>query len=77
MEILLQLFEIAPLDKKILQRAIEENGKDFEDSIIYSSAFEVGADVIVTRDPKGFKHSRVSVLSLEEFLGFWGVVSES
>ena len=77
MEILLQLFEIAPLDKEILQRAIEENGKDFKESIIYSSAFEVGADVIVTRDPKGFKRSRVSVLSPEEFLGLWGVVSKN
>ena len=68
---LLKLFEVALVDKDVLLEASLNNGVDYEDSVIYSSAQEAGIDIIITRDKRGFKNSKVSVLSPREFLGFW------
>ncbi len=65
---LLRLFEITNVDKKILFEAIEECGKDYEDSVIYTSAKEAKMDFIVTRDKNGFANSVIKVLSPKEFL---------
>jgi len=65
---LLKLFEIVDVNKSILLKAIENNGKDFEDSVIYSGAEFFEIDVIITRDKKGFKNSNIKVLNPIEFL---------
>ncbi len=70
-EMLLILFEIAPLNKNIFVNALENIGVDFEDSVIHSCAFSSKVDYIVTRDKKGFKTSKVSILTPMEFLGFY------
>ncbi len=67
-ETLLELFCIAKLDKKILLESIKNNGIDFEDSVIYTSANFTNIDVIITRDKKGFKKSKITILSPSEFL---------
>lgn len=67
---LLELFEIIKLDKKILLESLENSGTDFEDSVIYTSAHFTDIDVIITRDRKGFKNSKIEVLSPNEFLKF-------
>ncbi len=43
-------------------------GRDFEDNIQIASAVEVGADVIVTRDPADFANSPVRVMSPADVL---------
>jgi predicted nucleic acid-binding protein len=65
---LLEIFDITNVDKDILKKSIKENGSDFEDSVIYTSALYSKVDFIITRDEKGFKNSQVSVLSPKEFL---------
>jgi len=60
-ENLLQLFNIADVNKNILLKSLENNGKDFEDSVIYTSAEYFKVDVIITRDKKGFKQSNIKV----------------
>jgi len=65
---LLQLFNIADVNKYILIQALTNNGKDFEDSVIYTSAEYFNIDIIITRDKKGFKQSNVKVLKPDEFL---------
>jgi len=65
---LLKLFEIVDVTKSILLKAIENNGKDFEDSVIYSGAEFFDIDLIITRDKKGFKNSNIKVLNPIEFL---------
>lgn len=67
-EILLENFNIANVDKKTLLESIENNGKDFEDSVIYTSAWQSEVDFIISRDKKGFTKSLVKVLSPKEFL---------
>jgi predicted nucleic acid-binding protein len=65
---LLLLFEIATVNKHVLQKALQNSGKDFEDSVIYTSAEVFDIDVIISRDLKGFKKSKVMTQSPKEFL---------
>ena len=65
---LLKLFDIVDVTKSILLKAIENNGKDFEDSVIYTGSEFFDIDLIITRDKKGFKNSTIEVLNPIEFL---------
>ena len=59
--LLLSLFEIAPVNKTALERALNLPFKDFEDAVLHESARLVNADVIVTRNTADFKHSNIPV----------------
>jgi len=65
---LLEMFKITKLDKEVLINSLENNGIDFEDSVIYTSGAFSDIDIIITRDKKGFKNSKIDVLSPSEFL---------
>jgi predicted nucleic acid-binding protein len=65
---LLTLFEIAPVNRPVLQAAIQSGFPDFEDGVIYESAVLIESDGIVTRDPKGFKKAGIQVYSPGELL---------
>ena len=67
-EKLLQLFKIADVNKDILLKSLQNSGKDFEDSVIYTSAQYFNIDKIITRDKKGFKQSNIKVMQPKEFL---------
>ena len=60
---LLKIFEISEVNKNTIIEALNNDFNDFEDSIIYSSAYLNGIDYIVTRDKKGFKNSKAKVLT--------------
>ena len=68
---LLKLFEIAQVDKQILSAAATSGFKDFEDAVLYESAFAVQARGIVTRDPGDFKKSKIRIYSPTELLHTW------
>jgi predicted nucleic acid-binding protein len=63
---LLSLFEVAPVNRHVLESALLADFNDFEDAVIHEAACHVGADAIVTRNQKDFKKSRISVYSSEE-----------
>ena len=63
---LLQLFEVAPVNRHVLESALTLDFNDFEDAVIHEAACHVGADAIVTRNQKDFKKSRLPVHSAEE-----------
>ena len=65
---LLELFEVASLDKNILQESVKNAGSDFEDSVIYTSASHAHIDIIITRDLSGFKNASINVMQPHEFL---------
>lgn len=71
---ILTLFEVALVDKKVLQEASLNNGVDYEDSVIYTSAKEAKIDIIITRDKKGFRNSEISTLKPKEFLAFFTTI---
>ena len=63
---LLSLFEVAPVNRLVLESALVVDFNDFEDAVIHEAACHVGADAIVTRNLKDFKKSRISVYTSEE-----------
>jgi predicted nucleic acid-binding protein len=63
---LLTLFEVAPVNRQVLESALVADFSDFEDAVIHEAACHVGAEAIVTRNQKDFKKSMISVYSSEE-----------
>lgn len=61
-EDLLTVFEIAPVDGAVLRRALALAFPDFEDAVCAASAVSSGCEVIVTRDPVGFRGAPLRVL---------------
>ncbi len=63
------LVEILSLDDRIIELALsDQKFQDFEDGLQYYSALENSVDVIVTRNKKDFKKSKLPVLTAKEYL---------
>ena len=63
------LVEVLSLDDKITELALSDEGfTDFEDGLQYYSALENQIDVIITRNKKNFKNSKLPVLTPKEYL---------
>ncbi|MFN2261342.1 MAG: type II toxin-antitoxin system VapC family toxin [Psychroflexus sp.] len=63
------LVELLNLDDKITELALsDESFPDFEDGLQYYSAIENDVDIIITRNKKDFKNSKLPVLSAKEYL---------
>jgi predicted nucleic acid-binding protein len=63
------LVELLVLDDKITELALsDENFPDFEDGLQYYSAIENDIDIIITRNKKDFKNSKLPVLTAKEYL---------
>lgn len=63
------LVEVLSLDDKITELALSDNNfTDFEDGLQYYSAIENQIDIIITRNKKDFKKSKIPVLTAKEFL---------
>lgn len=63
------LVKVLSLDDKITELALSDDDfPDFEDGLQYYSAVENQIDVIIIRNKKDFKHSKIPVLSAKEFL---------
>lgn len=62
------LVEVAAFDDKVLELALEEEFKDFEDGIQYYTAAENSCEAIITRNKKDFKISAIPVLNAKEFV---------
>ena len=63
------LVELLALDDKITELALSDNNFPvFEDGLQYYSAIENQVDVIITRNKKDFKNSKIPILTAKEFL---------
>ena len=65
---LMMLFEIAQVNRAVLDAALTSGFKDFEDAVVHQSGVYKETQGIVTRDPAGFKKSKINVYSPEELL---------
>ena len=65
---LMLLFEIAPVNRAVLDAALKSGFKDFEDAVVHESGVYKETQGIVTRDSAGFKKSKINVYSPEELL---------
>jgi predicted nucleic acid-binding protein len=62
---LLRIFTVAGVDHPVIQSALDAHATDFDDSVTAVAALAAQCDLIVTRDPKGFRGSVVPVLTPE------------
>ena len=63
------LVEVLSLEDKITELALsDESFSDFEDGLQYYSAIENEVDIIITRNKKDFKNSKLPVLTAKEYL---------
>jgi len=65
---LLSIFEIAPVDKGVLNDALTLDFADFEDAVLHEAGRHAGATGIVTRDRTGFVNGTLRVYSPDELL---------
>jgi len=65
---LLNLFEIAPVNRPVLEQALASDITDYEDAVMEQSARLVSADVITTRNLKDFTKSSIPAMDPPELL---------
>jgi predicted nucleic acid-binding protein len=62
------LSKISIIDETIIEKGLNSNFDDFEDSLQYFCAVDSECEVIITRNEKDFKNSLLPVMSAEEFI---------
>jgi predicted nucleic acid-binding protein len=65
---LLAVLEIAPVNRPVLEAAMEAGFRDFEDAVLHEAARQVGAQAIVTRDPGDYRKVQLPIYSPEEMI---------
>ncbi len=65
---LLSFFEIAPVNRSVIEEALNSEFPDFEDAVLHASALTVNADCIVTRNCADFKKAKIPVYSPDELV---------
>ena len=74
---LLSLFEVAPVDHDVLQRALDDDGfGDFEDSVAHEAAHAAGVGAIVTRNGRDFAKATFPVFDPHELLAAVATVTD-
>ena len=64
---LISLFEIATVNRPVIERALESKIQDFEDAVLDEAGQMAGADFVITRNTKDFAGSSLKVCDPEEF----------
>ena len=64
---LLDMFNIIPIDEKILREALFSPVKDYEDAVIEVSSVKNSIDYIISRNLGDIKSARVQVFTPEQF----------
>jgi predicted nucleic acid-binding protein len=65
---LVSLCEIAPVNRVVIEQAINVGFSDFEDAVLYEAARHAGAAYIVTRNVADFQKPEIPVYDSKEFL---------
>lgn len=62
------LVNVLPLDDKAIELALSSGFNDFEDGLQYFVALENESDMIITRNKKDFKSSKIPVMTAGEYI---------
>jgi len=62
------LVNVLPMDDKIIDLSLNSDFKDFEDAIQYYTAIENNIEIIITRNLKDFKLSKLPILTARDYL---------
>ena len=60
--------EIISVDDLIIEKGLNSNFSDFEDSLQYFCALKGECNSILTRNPKDFKESELPIMTAQEYL---------
>ena len=72
---LMALFEIAPVNRLVIENALESKFSDFEDAVLHESARQAGVEYIITRNIRDFKATKIPAFSPGEFLSILEALS--
>ena len=62
------LVKVLPLEDKAIELALASDFNDFEDGLQYFVAMDYESDIIITRNKKDFKNSKIPVMTAGEYL---------
>jgi len=62
------VFQIVPLDREIIDEAIQSPVADFEDAVQHASAIRAAANCIVTRNERHFRGATIPIMGPDVFL---------
>lgn len=65
---ILKLFEVAPVNRAVLEDAFQMHVPDYGDAVIHEAARHAGADGIVTRNGQDFKYATLRVYAPDELV---------
>lgn len=66
---LLRLFEVVPVNRAVLEAALETEGfRDFEEAVLHQAARQANADALVTRNESHFRKAVLAVYEPHELL---------
>lgn len=65
---LFRLFEIAAVNRAVLESALESDFTDFEDAVLHEAGRRMDVDGIVTRDSEGFAAAIVPIYTPPELV---------
>ncbi len=69
---LIRLFDIAAVNRAVIERAMQSRITDFEDAVLEQAAALADAEAIITRNAKDFARCAVTVLDPKQFLVQFG-----
>ena len=64
---ILDEYTITSIHEDLLRKALNPKFIDFKDGVQYLCAKEVGAELIITNDKKGFKNSDIETINSSDF----------
>jgi len=65
---LLKLFDVAPVNRAVLEDALQARFSDYEDAVIHEAARHAGAEGIVTRNGQDFRQATLRVYAPDELV---------
>ncbi len=68
---LLAFLEVAPVNRSVLESALQSKLTDFEDAVLCESGRQIGVDAIATRNARDFTKAGLPVHTPEEVLHFF------
>ena len=65
---IMALFEVASVNRLVIENALKSKFSDFEDAVLHESARHAGAEYIITRNINDFKITKIPAFTPAEFL---------
>lgn len=65
---LLSIFEVAPVNRQVIEGALRSETRDFEDAVLHEAGRLAGVEAIITRNAKDFTAAQIKVLDPKELL---------